>query len=265
MTFLPGQYIHFAVEAQSDFKVPDYTYYYAKKGRQTFAKIAADLSHPELAREIADLNGYSNIYHRLPVGFKLRVPGNARKGFQFKALAGDTPPTITDGYANWDVVERSQRTGLTVFRGYNPIVMSIAIQFEGYLSGTRMDGQPYGGVQIERDIKLLERMGGRGAFKGAAVGPPPVIRVSTTGDRGEVVPLVPYNFQFSAQNKTPPLWVITGIDWDENALRNRAGRRIRQLATITLTQFMSAPILRASATDRHGARTVTYTTGVTTP
>jgi hypothetical protein len=112
MTFLPGQYIHFAVEAQSDFKVPDYTYYYAKKGRQTFAKIAADLSHPELAREIADLNGYSNIYHRLPVGFKLRVPGNARKGFQFKALANPTVAfrsnVISSCWSAWPVAGRSR-------------------------------------------------------------------------------------------------------------------------------------------------------------
>jgi hypothetical protein len=265
MSFLPGQYISFAIETQGDFKTPEYTYAYVKKGKRTFMKIAASLGHPELAREIADLNGERNRYKILPIGFKIRVPGVARKSDTFKVLAGDSPPTITDGYASWDVVDRSQRSGVTVFRGYSPITMSVPIRFEAFLDGTQVDGHTYSGAQIERDISLLERMAGRGAFKGAAVGPPPVVRVSTTGARGEVVPLIPFNYQFSDQNTTPPVWVITGLEWDEDALRNNDGLRIRQLATVTLTQFTGAPILRASASERHKAKTITYTTGFVGP
>src|SRR4051812_5132867 len=106
MTFLPAQYIRFAIETQTDFKTPDYTYVYIKKGMRTFAKVAASLGHPEMAREIADLNGERNRYKILPIGFKIRVPGTARKGDTFAVLAGDSPPTITDGYAQWDVVDR---------------------------------------------------------------------------------------------------------------------------------------------------------------
>lgn len=265
MTFLPGQYISFAIESQSDFKTPDYTYATVKKGQRTFMKIAAALGHPELAGEIADLNGYSDRFKVLPIGYRIRVPGQARKSDVFKVLCGDTAPTITDGYANWDVADRSQRTGLAIFRGYSPLVMSVAIRFEAFLDGTRLDGNPYNGAQIERDISLLERMAGRGAFTGAAVGLPPVVRVSSTGDRGQVVPLIPFNYQYSSQNKTPPVWVISGIDWDDSALRDNDGLRIRQLATVTLTQVVGAPIIQASATERHQARTVTFTTGFVGP
>lgn len=260
--FLPGQYIQFAIQTQSDVKYPDYTYYYVKKGKRTFMKIAADLGRPELAADIAELNGERNRFKMLPLNSKVRVPGTARPGNTFKVLAGDNPPTIIDGYATWDVVDRSQRTGLTVFKGYPPIKMSVPIRFEAYLSGTMLDGEPYNGAQVERDITLLERMAGRGAFVGAAVGPPPVLVVSTRNEDGGAFPLIPYNYQVNAQNKTPPTWVITGLTWDDGALRDDNGLRIRQLATVELTQFVGAPILRASATDRHNAKTITATRAI---
>ena len=257
MTFLAGQYINFSIETQGDFKYQDYTYTTVKKGRRTYRKIAAHFGHPEMAREIANLNGARSTMAILPLGMRIRVPGNVRASESFKVLAGESAPTVIDGYGIWEVVDRPQRTGVTIFKGYPPMVLSIPIQFENFIDNE--------GMQIEKDIALLERMAGRGAFNGAAVGPPPTIRVSTTDDRGNAVPLIPSNYQFSDQNKTPPLWVISGIDWDDNPLRNNAGNRIRQRATITLTQFVISPLVLASATARKNARTVTYTTGVTSP
>jgi hypothetical protein len=103
--------------------------------------------------------------------------------------------------------------------------MEVPIQFEN-VRGSRE------GLDIERDIALLERMAGRGNFEGAAIGPPPVVRVSTTNSKGEIVPLIPRGYQWSLQNPSAPLWRIAGIDWDtsvpDGVLRNDAGNRIRQ-------------------------------------
>ena len=97
-------------------------------------------------------------------------------------------------------------------------------------------------------------LAGRGNFKGAASGAPAVVRISVTDAYGKVVPLVAPNYQWSPQNPSAPLWRIgggtSGIEWDASPISNGAGKRIRQLATITLTQYTPIVLAERSATVR---------------
>jgi hypothetical protein len=54
------------------------------------------------------------------------------------------------------------------------------------------------------------------------------------------VPLIPRQLPVVAAEPGAPLWRIAGIDWDtsvpDGVLRNDAGNRIRQKATVTVQQ-----------------------------
>jgi hypothetical protein len=245
---LLGQLITFAVEIDPDVPVTKWEWVDVKKG-DTVQKVASRRGHPEDARRIADANGIRSV-RSVFSGHgrkKIKVPGESN--IVVRVLAGDSPPHITGGYAKLDIQDRPQRTGLTRFTGYDPVTMDIPIRFDTVAQG----GQ---GVDIEDDIALLERMAGRGAYPGAAVGPPPIVRISTTNARGEIVPLIPANYQWSLANPGAPLWRIQNpIDWDDSVpagvLRNDAGNRIRQLATVTVQQHTNLRMLQRSVTQRH--------------
>lgn len=239
-----GQGITFAIEVDADQKFQSRIWVEVKKG-DTVQKIVSRRGHPEQAREVADLNDIASVRSVLKRK-RLRVPGNLRQASVFHVYAGDDPPRIVDGYAKLETVDRPSRVGLTQFSGYNPIMFEVPIRFEAYLLGE--------GVQIERDIELLERMAGRGHFSGAGVGPPPIIRVSVTDNKGNNVPLIPNNYQWSKQNPSAPLWRVAGIEWEDGALRNSVGNRIRQLATVTLQQHTRITLATRSVTQRTKAR-----------
>lgn len=214
--------------------------------RNTVKKIAKAHKLSDRVREIADYNDIRSIV--APMKRKsIKVPRKRiTRGNRLEVVAGDTPPTITGGYAKYDAVDRPDRVGLTRFLGYDPLTMDVPIRFENVIDGE--------GVPIERDIKLLERMAGRGVFEGAAVGRPGRVRVLTLDDRGQPMPLIPSNYQPHPDNPNPPTWVITDIEWDDSVpggvLRNREGNRVRQLAVVTLMQHVSADPIPFHATDR---------------
>lgn len=235
-----GQLVTFAIETDDDQRFEAYIWIAVRKG-DTVQKIATRRGHPERARAIADMNGIRSVRSVLSRK-RIRVPGQLRAAGIFHVLAGDSAPQIVDGYANYETVDRPGRVGLTVFSGYNPITMEVPIVFEGVRDGR--------GVDIERDIRLLERMAGRGNFPGTAVGPPPVVRVSTTNGQGQVVPLIASNYQWSLQNPSAPLWRVAAIDWDPDPLRNRAGNRIRQRASVTLQQHVRVSVASRSVAAR---------------
>jgi hypothetical protein len=184
--------------------------------------------------------------HRKHDKHRIKVPAQMRASERFHVLAGDDPPRIVEGYAKFDTVDRPQRTGLISFAGYDPISMEVPIQFEAF--------QSRDGSTLERDIALLERMAGRGNFAGAAVGPPPVIRLSVTDNSGKIVPLIPVNYQWSSDNAHAPVWRITAIDWDTHPERNTYGNRIRQKATVTVKQHMVSKAATRSATARNRSK-----------
>jgi len=139
------------------------------------------------------------------------------------------------------------RKGINQFTGYNPLQMDVPIQFEDYASGD--------GTAVERDIRILERMAGRGTYSGAAVGPPDVIRLSVIDNHSRVVPLIPVSYQWVPKvNPSPPTWRISGIAWDANPLSDDSGNRIRQKAVVTVTEFTPVLIVQRSATVRAKAK-----------
>jgi hypothetical protein len=242
-----GQLITFAIETDADQKFSAYQWVNVKKG-DTIQKIASRRGHPDKAEMIAELNNIRSVRAKFTGRGKKRIliPGTMRQADRFSVLAGDTPPSITGGYPKIEIIDRPSRTGLSQFVGYDPITMEVPIRFEAPFdrSGERS------GADIEDDIERLERMAGRGNFKGAAVGPPAIIRISTTNNDGRLVPLIPRNYQWSRQNPNAPTWRIAGIEWDDQALRNDSGNRIRQLATVTAQQHTSANLGSRSVTER---------------
>lgn len=255
-----GQQITFSIENDADQDYRRYIWVDTRVG-DTIRKIVARRGHPEDARAVAKLNSVrstTKVLRHKPrkKGDKtrIRVPGELRAGDRFHVLAGDQPPQVVGGYAKFETVDRPGRTGLTMFSGYDPITMRVPIRFEAF-----QDRDQSG--ELERDIALLERMAGRGDFPGAAVGPPPVIRLATTNNKGEIVPLIPLNYQWSSENAKAPVWRIVGLDWDDEPLRRGNGRRIRQEATVTVQQHTRATAVTRSASAR--ARNRKKKTGLT--
>lgn len=244
-----GQLITFATEQDADRKTPEYIWVRTLVG-DTVRKIAARRGHPEDARAIAKLNKIRSVTRvlrhkprRKTDRMRIRVPGNLRRAEGFSVLAGAQAPRIVGGYAKLDILDRPGRTGLTHFTGYDPITMEVPIQFEQVIG---RDGRG-----VEERIAILERMAGRGNFKGAAAGAAAIIRLSTTRNDGSIVPLLPPNYQWSHQNPTAPQWRIANIDWDEDPLRGDSGNRIRQAAVVTVMQHTHLSLEVRSVARRH--------------
>lgn len=268
-----GQLISFSVERDADQRFQKWIRLNVKHG-QTIASIAAKYGNPEDAQTIRKKNNVRGVnyvlYRKPPKSKKARkkfkrkqyrtiwVPGNFRAAYVFHALAGETPPIITTGYAKFTKIDRPERAGLVSFDGYDPIEMKVPIRFES--DDTRRDGIKRGnhdnGQGIEKDCALLDRMAGRGQFHGAATGPPPIITVSTTGGTDkDVLPLIPLAYQVSTKNPLGPHWHVVDIEWDDSsALRNKFGNRIRQLATVTLWEHINLRLKSRSATTRQRTR-----------
>jgi hypothetical protein len=252
-----GQLISFAIEKDEDQRFRRWIWVPVKVG-DTVNKIAGRRGHPEDVHDIKAENGIRSAskvlrHHPRRKGDRLRikVPGELRAALSFNVLAGDQPPRVTGGYAKFSTVDRPERVGLNRFDGYDPIGMEIPIRFE---AGMYADGTTFSGAEVEHDIQLLERMAGRGNFKGSAVGQPPVIRISTTDGAGKLVSLIPENYQWTPDNPSAPLWRVAGIDWDSDPLRNEKGERVRQLATVTLSQYTRVALATRSVTHRRRGR-----------
>ena len=290
-----GQMITFGSEVDPDENYSRYVYVRATKADNTIKKIAARRGHPEWAGEILKLNkgrdvlphpkpqrrhtgthspgkgwvgvggGWwikrpahvsrlRTVHDKLRVGASIKLPGTMKQGFFFNVHADDKPPRITSGYAKYSIENVPGRRGINKFDGYDPIVMEVPVQFENYSHFRNDSGQGIG-HGIESDIQMLERMAGRGDYPGAAIGPPAVIRVSTTDSDGNMVPLIPPNYQWTPTHTNAPLWRITDISWDDTAVeRNTDGYRVRQKAVITLTQYTPLVFIQRSVTQRAKAK-----------
>jgi hypothetical protein len=230
--------------------------------RRTVRAIAKFHKLQDREREIADRNSIRSLKFKMKIGRKIKIPKpKTTPGTNLRVQAGDEPPRIVGGYAEWDIVDRPQRVGLSQFRGYDPITVEIPIRFDNFQAGG-MAGGPTGygaeGLGIEADIRRLERMAGRGLESVNGVGPPGRVKVATTDESGKVVPLLSANYQAHPLNPSPPSWVIAGIEWESGALRNRAGNRVRQLATVTLQQHVSTSLTGRSAATTAKSISVTY-------
>jgi hypothetical protein len=174
-----------------------------------------------------------------PVSQQIQFVGTLSDGAgwdtrSFSVLAGEGGPTVTGGFAKWNVIDRPQRVGMTVLGGYDPISIDIPVRFDNVVQ-TSDQVRP-----IEDMISDLEWMGGRGpTFKRVGApgqGDSPLIQIFTVDNRGNQTLLIP------AQYQTPDLyWVIKDIQYDASPLRNEAGHRLRQDVTISLLQHVGSP------------------------
>lgn len=245
-----GQLIKFAMVTGVDKRFTGFRYEPVTKANNTISKIAR-----KVGQDVNELKKLNGVRHAdAPLKRKqVRVRDMLTEGTAFVVLAGDEPPRVTDGYPNITVVGRAERVGLSVFTGYNPSILEVPIRFEslddeGSFRRSSSASPTLGSEGIEADIALLEKMAGRGAFPGAGQGPPPIIRVATTNERDEAIPLVPMNYQYDKEkNPYAPLYWIEGIDWDAGALRNEKGHRIRQLATVRLIQYVAPNLINSAS------------------
>jgi hypothetical protein len=238
-----GQTIIFAIEWSEDDKFGGWHKVEVKVG-DTVRKLTK--AHPEMIPAVLHRNGIrsatQNLRHRPKRKHdrkQISLPGRLRSKNIFEVLAGDEPPQIVKGYAKFSTLSRPERTGVATFDGYDPIELEIPLQFEGWINGD--------GAVIERRIKKLERMAGRGPFKGAADGPPPVVHVSAVDSSGKRNGLIPLSLQRYEGNPTGPLWRITGIRWENGALRDDKGQRLRAACTVTLTQHTAIAFKKRAA------------------
>lgn len=135
--------------------------------------------------------------------------------------------------------------------------MDIAISFEAYGQEGTSPGYIQGQGSTENRIAALERMAGQGVYPGAGSGPPSVIVVNTTDDTGVVIPLIPIAYQWTPHHQNAPQFRITNIAWDDSAdvLRNDAGYRVRQRATVTVSQYTPLIFVQTSLAQRAKAKT----------
>jgi hypothetical protein len=192
------------------------------------------------------------------------VSGARSVAHAFSVLAGDGSPTVTGGGAKVAIVDRPQRVGLTVVSGYDPLTLDIPIMFDAMAATSPRTPQ-----DIESDIRKLEWMTGRGLLYNGEIGSPgqgdpPLVRVFTANARGDRTPLVPVQYQ------TDNLyWLVSNVQWDANPDRAPSGYRLRQKATVTLTELVSNPFSTSSSSPaaRAAAKKATagkYRTFVTT-
>jgi hypothetical protein len=162
------------------------------------------------------------------VGFYAQ-DGLTGKTKTFTVLAGEGAPIPTEGWAKIAKVQRFQRVSLTVSEGYDPYVLSVPILFDAVaLTKERPN--------VEADIETLEWMAGRTA-RTEAKGPPPQVQVFSTDINGNTRNMVPPQFQTA--NGVSQQWYITGIEFDPKPLKDRSGSRIRQAATVVLTEIVN--------------------------
>ena len=278
-----GQMISFKTISSKSYAASDYWYVNVKKG-DTVLKICARIGHSGDASRVAQLNGVHSIREflrplppsggagvlpassspilvpteggKLPSGWevdgaglhapldmkRLKMPGDLRSSEGLDILAGDTPPVPTTGYAKFDVLDRQSRKGITQFTGYDPLSYDVPVQW------ITIGG---GGRQIERDMRKLEGMAGRGPGDPTpADGAPPVLQVTVTNNQGDTVPLIIPAHQHSARHPTGPLWYINGIAWDTGALRRKSGRRFQAKAVVTLVEYTPIHSRENSASKR---------------
>jgi hypothetical protein len=120
--------------------------------------------------------------------------------------------------AEWEVLERPRDVGITEWRGRGNKRLDLHILIEGWVT------RPGGGLWIEDHVATLEEM----------LDTPLTIRV--------IGPVPHWGLQ----------WVITGIDYGEEIRDVVTGKRMRQLATLHLLEYVQpqelAKLPRAAAT-----------------
>lgn len=160
--------------------------------------------------------------------------GNEEKSFT--VLAGEGAPTVAGGWPKIAKVPRYQRVAVTVPEGYEPMEMTVPVLFDAVAKTKERE-------HIESEILELEWMAGRSPNPktGEIKGEPPFVEVATVNGAGAQTNLVPRQYQTVPGRAQ--IWYITDIAFDSNPIRDSGGERIRQAATVTLTEIISSPTM----------------------
>lgn len=194
---------------------------------------------------------------------------------EFTAYADAEAPTVEGGYGKWQVIDRPLRTGLTTFKGYDPVSLTLPILFIAQNTHGSWNTDDTAGLKLETDIEALEWMGGRGVKSASGVGPTPLVYPSAVDEGGRSVGLIPFNYQPTSpsvpaglQNPSPPAYVVSDIAWDKNPVRNAHGYRVRQAVVVTVTEHVQSAMAaaesaaeRARATKGQRGKTTVVVTG----
>ncbi|MGA8762403.1 MAG: hypothetical protein WB562_05890, partial [Candidatus Sulfotelmatobacter sp.] len=78
----------------------------------------------------------------------------------FDTICGQNPPTITGGYAKWQVLDRPYQRGLTIHQGYDPVQMTVDVIFGQWDSGVGWYQNDGTGTQVEKNIGGMEWFAG---------------------------------------------------------------------------------------------------------
>jgi hypothetical protein len=163
----------------------------------------------------------------------------------FQAIAGATAPTVTGGYAKWKTVPRPLARSLTIFDGYDPVQMTVEIIFGSWANGWQIDDSE-SSHPTEDNIAVLEWMAG----SNFQVGPSPVVYMwSYSAKGGAQSDLIPPQYQSVGKNQYP--WIVTGLQWG-TAVRNSAGFRVWQEATVTLENYLNIGAPPKATTSANG-------------
>jgi len=163
---------------------------------------------------------------------KLAAPGNDE--LTLVCELGDDPPSVSQGFGGWAEVERPGRVSMTVWRGYPPISVDVAVVLD------RFDSDE--GTGIEAGVQILEAMAGRGERRSS--GGPPELTVQTAG-------VMPHDHTASPSLR----WVITDLTVvDDSVIVNGAGNWTRASFQVALLQHVTDQGL-ASQTAKVRART----------
>lgn len=169
--------------------------------------------------------------------------------YEVECLLGDGSGNPTSGYGGWEKIKRDRRISLTEWDGKDPLEIDIPILFENWVQGGSLEG----------DIKTLEKIAGLGHKDG---GEPPLMTFNSGG-------VISHDYHDAPKHD----WVVSNLVWGD-CIKNDYGNRVRQVATVTVTQFIDDDVLsKLSAaakrrqknkgkikkgTERSGARKKTY-------
>lgn len=150
--------------------------------------------------------------------------------YEVECLLGDGAGNLTAGFGGWENIRRDRRYSITEWSGRDGMEIPIPIIFENWAVGTSLEG----------DIKQLEMMAGLGNKGG---GEPPLMTFNSGG-------VIPHDFHDAPSHD----WIITNLEFGD-CVKNDWGNRVRQIATVTVAQFIDDDVLdKLSPAGKHRSK-----------
>lgn len=134
-------------------------------------------------------------------------------------IRGQVAPSPTGGFGGWQTISRPHRKSLTEWQGIDPLELTFSVIFDG---GPDLSS-------VESDCLTLEQMA-----QPDGTTPPPTVTVTGAVPHSDLV------------------WVIDALAFDPAPAYSKSGYRIRQEATVTLKEYVSADLVKSAAETARG-------------